>query len=433
MNRFHPSKILVLAYLFYSCLGFFILALPICHEKEIPLIDTFFTSVSALSTTGLASIDIGSEYNLLGQIVIIILIQLGGIGYMTFSSFVLLCTSQKLSAYRRKIGASTFAFPKDFSIHEFIKSVIIYSFLCELIGAIILSLFFWSQGIERFIWQGIFHSISSFCTAGISLFKNSFIPFQENIGFIFVVSAQMILGSLGFIVALDFYKKWRKEKKSVSFTTRVILAMTLLFLVGGTLIFFVLETIKYENILFDEWMIAIFQTVSAVTTTGFNSVDIGILSSSMLILLSFLSTFGAAPSGTGGGLKNTAFASLVAFVKNTLKGKPTTLWHHIIPPNRVRIATVAFIWYIFSLSLAFFLLTISEGSAKPLDIFFEAANALNNSGLSTGLTFVLTDFGKCCISFLMIMGRVGVLTFGVAISSHKEETDRVYKKAELIT
>lgn len=431
MKRLHPAKILVLGYIFYSIVGCIILSLPVCHREEIHFLDNYFTAISAVSTTGLATIDIGAKYNFLGQLAILIMVQLGGIGYMTFSSFILLCTSQKLSAYRRKIGASTFAFPKDFSFHEFIFSVIIFSFLCELIGAVALSIVFWKQGIDQFIWNGIFHSVSAFCTAGLSLFQDGFISLQTNIECNLIICILMILGSLGFIVSLDFYKKFSREKKDISFTTKVILVSTFLFASIGTILFFSLETITDQSNLFREWMIGFFQVVSAMTTTGFNSVDIGTIIPPMIILLAFLSTFGSAPSGTGGGLKNTSFTTLVFFVKNTLKGKPTTIWNHIIPANRVKIATVAFIYYIFSLSFALFLLSTSEHH-NTLSVFFEAVNALNNSGLSMGLTAELTNFGKALICILMLMGRVGILTFGVAISSQAEEKDSLYKKAELI-
>ncbi len=432
MKRLHPAKILVLGYLLYSIVGCLILSLPICHVGSIKLLDAYFTAISAVSTTGLATIDIGREYNFLGQAVILLLVQLGGIGYMTFSSFILLCTSQKLSAYRKKIGASSFAFPKDFSIQEFISSVIIFSFLCECLGAIALSLVFWQKGIEHWAWNGLFHSVSAFCTAGLSLFSDGFISFQTDIACNLVLAILAILGSLGFIVSLDFYKKWTRENRSLSFTTQVILTVSGLFLTLGTFLFFGLETITDRSSLFQEGMIGFFQVMSAMTTTGFNSVDIGTLTPSILILLAFLSTFGSSPSGTGGGLKNTAFASLVAFVKSTLKGQPITLWRHIIPLGRVKIATVAFIYYVFSLSLALFLLSLSENQPS-LDIFYEAANALNNSGLSTGLTEKLTSMGKILIALLMLMGRVGVLTFGVAISSQKEESVYLHKKTELIT
>lgn len=432
MKNLHPAKMLVLGYLFYSIIGCLILSLPICHSTPIAFLDGYFTAISAVSTTGLATIDIGSQYNLFGQMVILLLVQLGGIGYMTFSSFILLCTSQKLSAYRKKIGASTFPLPKDFSIQEFIFSVIIFSALCECLGTVLLSIVFWRHGVENWFWSAFFHSISAFCTAGLSLFPDGFVLFQENIACNAIIGSLAVLGSLGFIVALDFYKKWTKQKTQLSFTTRVILATTVLFLVGGTLLFFGLENLSTDLSPFQEWMIGSFQVISATTTTGFNSIDIGTLSPTILILLAFLSTFGSSPSGTGGGLKNTTFATVVPFVKNTLKAQPTTLWHHVISINRIKIATVAFIYYVFSASIALFILSISE-KHPTLDIFFEAANALNNSGLSTGITPHLTNFGKIFIALLMLMGRVGVLTFGVAISSQKDEKLFPYKKADLIT
>ena len=236
---------------------------------------------------------------------------------------------------------------------------------------------------------------------------------------------------MGFIVSLDFYQRLTGKKDALSFTTKVILIMSLLFLVLGTVLFFVLAPIEQGETLFQEWMIGLFQVISATTTMGFYTVEISTLSNSMLILLTVLSTFGSAPSGTGGGLKNTAFTTLFAFVKSTLKGKPVSIWNHEIPSKRVKYATVAFIYYIFSLSVGVFLLSISE----KLDIsaiFFETANALNNSGLSVGITSKLTVFGKVLICILMLMGRVGVLTFGIAISSQKDDKEYKYEKAELI-
>lgn len=431
LKHLHPAKILVIGYLFYSIIGCLLLSLPISHEKPIAFLDNFFTAIAAVSTTGLSTIDLWTNYNFFGQIIILLLIQLGGIGYMTFSSFILLCTTQKLSAYRKKIGASTFSFPKDFSIQEFIGSVILYSLLCELLGAALLSLVFWEHGIESYLWYGIFHSISAFCTAGLSLFNNGFIPFKDNILFNLLISILAILGSLGFIVPLDFYKRFTENKTAISFTTKVILFITFTFLFFGTILFFFLSAPVEETTLSQKWMVSFFQITSATTTMGFYTMDIASLSNSTLILLTFLSTFGSAPSGTGGGLKNTAFASLYAFVKNTLKGQPASLWNHEIPSKRIKIATVAFVYYVFMLSTGVFLLSLTENQSISW-IFFEVANALNNSGLSIGFTDKLTDFGKVLIALSMLMGRAGVLTFGIAISSQKDEKNIPYKKAELV-
>lgn len=431
MKNLHPAKILVLAYLFYSIIGCILLSLPFCHKESTSLVDDYFVAISAMTTSGLATVDIGTTFNLLGQIVIFILVQFGGIGYMTFSSFILLCTTGKLTAHRKKIGAKTFSLPKDFSLREFIYHMMVFSIVCEWVGAIALSFLFWKKGVENYIWNGIFHSITSFCTAGLSLFSDSFISYQDDFWINFVISLLALIGSLGFIVSLDCYKKWTKQSDHFSFTSKVILSITALFFVCGALLFYALQSYKFSLTPFAEWLIAFFQTMSALTTTGFNSVDIGTLTPAVLILLAFASTFGAAPSGTGAGLRNTTFASLVAFVKSTLKGDVTTLWHHEIPYKRVKLATVAFIYYVFTLSIILFLLNISEDK-EFLSIFFEAVNALNNSGLSMGLTSELTFFGKGLICLLMLMGRVGILTFGIAISSQSEKKI-ARAKAELVT
>ncbi|HSX37897.1 MAG TPA: potassium transporter TrkG [Chlamydiales bacterium] len=432
MKHWHPAKVLVLGYLFYSIIGCLLLSLPFCHKQETTLLDDYFVAISAASTTGLAPIDIGSTYNLLGQIIIVILIQLGGIGYMTFSSCVLLFTTGTLSHYRKKIGSHVLPFPKNFSVKEFIYSIISFTLICEFIGAISLSIVFYMKGVDQFVWYGIFHGVSAFCTAGLSLFSDGFVSFQNDVWLNLIICFLAIFGGLGFIIALDCYKNWTGQEKSFSFTSKVILAVTACFLIFGTFIYFFLEPNPNGSThsIFQRAMIGFFQIMSASTTVGYNTVDIGMLKTPVLMVLIFCSTFGSAPSGTGGGLKNTAFATLLALVKNTVQDKPITLWNHEIHLKRIKIATVAFIFYSFCIFLSMFLLSCSE-KAGFLAIFFEAANALNNSGLSMGLTSNLTVVGKIFLSLLMLIGRAGVLTFGFAISSQREDT--VYaKKAELI-
>ncbi len=425
-----PPRILILGYLSYALIGWLLLLLPFCHYHPISSLDDFFISTSAMSTTGLATIDVGTSYTLVGQIVIFMLIQAGGIGYMTFSSFVILATTNKLSSYRHKMASSTFSLPKGFSVKEFIYHVIIFTFLCEIIGAIILTALFMNKGIQMPIWYGIFHSVSAFCTAGFSLFSDSFIHFKYDLGINITLSVLSLLGALGFIVWLDLYKKYTGQKEQITFVSKVILSVTCAFMVFGTLIFFLLES-PFSDTFYHKIITSFFQTMTASTTVGFNTLDIGSLKTSTIVLLLFLMVFGASPSGTGGGLKSTTFAALVGLVKSTVSGKGiVSFWKREIPLKRVRLATATFAYYMFVLTIAIFCLAISEN--KPfLPMLFEIASALGTVGLSMGITSELTEFGKFFISFLMLMGRVGILTFGVALSVQEKDVEK-YQKEHLV-
>jgi len=175
-------KLLVMGYASYVFVGWVLLCTPWSMIKPVSGIDNLFTSMSAVSTTGLTTVDVGTSYTLLGQIIILLLIQVGGIGYMTFSSFVLLTTSHRLSEFRGKITKATFPLPKDFNPKNFIIDVMVFTFICEFIGAVALYFMFRSDEVSNAFWQAIFHSVSAFCTAGFSLFPTSFEGFKDNFG-----------------------------------------------------------------------------------------------------------------------------------------------------------------------------------------------------------------------------------------------------------
>ena len=430
LRALHPAKLLVLGYLIYALAGWLLLLLPICHKQPVSILDDFFVAISAVSTTGLATIDIGTVYSFFGQLVLLFLVQLGGLGYMTISSFIILRTTGELTGIRKKLTASNFSLPNDVLMKEFLHHVIIFTFICEAIGAVALSLLFYHAGVVNPIWNGIFHSVSSFSTAGLSLFNDSFVSFQFAGWMNAILITLCVLGSIGFIVCYDFYKKWAGEKDHLFFTTKIILWATSAFLLVGSTLFFFLETPPPGATIFDRWIAALFQIVTATTTTGYNTLDIGSLSSSLLLLLLFCSLFGASPAGTGGGLKNTTFIALLGLVKSIVQmRKSIFFWKHEIPWKRVRIATASSIFYGFILFPILFLLTLFE-KGPFLPIFFEAVSALNNLGLSMGLTSNLTFSGKILISLLMLIGRTGVLTFGIAISG-KKSTEGLKQASDL--
>ncbi|MDH4242074.1 MAG: potassium transporter KtrB, partial [Phycisphaerae bacterium] len=371
----------------------------------------------AVSTTGLVTVDISEHYTLLGQIVILLLIELGGIGYMTFGSFVILSRGRKLSDLRAGVSKSVFSLPKEFRFDKFIRSVIIFTVVIELIGAAALYAIFSSAEVKHPLLNSVFHSVSAFCTAGFSLFKNNMESFSGNFWLNTVIGLLSLIGAVGFIVLVDVWRRIRGKIHHITLTSNIILRMSLCLLAIGTLLFLLTEPLVRSLAPESRIMVSVFQAMSAMTTVGFNSVPIGSLASSSLLILTFLMIIGASPSGTGGGIKSTSFTALVGIVRSTLRGDTRVRFlGKAIPQRRVQAAMANIGFYLFVLVLGIYALTLTESSAFR-DIFFEAASALGTVGLSTGITSTLSELGKIIVCALMFVGRLGPLTFAIALSS----------------
>ncbi|WP_018984861.1 TrkH family potassium uptake protein [Salinimonas chungwhensis] len=423
LETINPAKVLLLGYASYVVLGWFFLSLPLSQSVPVSNIDNFFTATSAVSTTGLVTVDPSLSYTFFGELVILFLIQLGGIGYMTFGSFVILSTRHKMSSFRTSLTKSAFALPADFEIGRFIKMVVIFTLVCEAIGAIALYIIFLGDDVDGALWSAIFHSISAFCTAGFSLNNNSLMDFVDNPMLNFVIAALAYMGAIGFIVATDIWQRLTGKQKYLHFTTKIILEVTLWFAVVGTILLFVIEPSVQSMPPWQRLMASFFQVMTASTTVGFNTIDIGGLSAAIIMLMYVFMIFGASPSGTGGGLKSTTLAALLGLIKSTLKRRETVRIHkRELSQERLQIATASFAFYMVVLTAAMILLLASENAAFDV-ILFEAISALGTVGLSMGLTGDLTVLGKLIIILLMLMGRVGILTFGIAMAMHDESPE----------
>ncbi len=412
----NPIHILMLGYLSYIIIGLFFLTLPISRATDINFIDNLFTVVSALSTTGLTSISIGNSYNFIGQLIILILIQVGGIGYMTFGSFIILQTGHRFSKSREKLTRTAFPLPESLDIKGFLKGVIFFTLTIELLGTTILSILFWKYGYENPVWLGLFHSISAFCTAGLSLFDNSFFDLKYNTPILLTISSLSILGAIGYIVFIDSYLNFRKKRKELTFTSKVILKVTFLSIIVGTIIFYILNTPYATNKLSEKLLISFFHSMSSVTTVGFNSIDFSGVPSVLLLSLYFFMLFGASPSGTGGGLKSTTLSALWGLLTSTLKRSNTICFmKRKIPNKRLQLAASSFVFCILIVWVSLLVLSSTESIAIS-DLIFESLSAIGTVGLSTGITAQLSLIGKLIIISLMMIGRIGVLTFGLALA-----------------
>lgn len=419
-----PPKLLLLGYLSYIALGWILLSLPAAQTVPVGAIDTLFIATSAVSTTGLVTIDPGSSFSFFGEIVILALIQMGGLGYMTIGSFVALHLAHRFDPLRAETTRNAFGLPESVNPATFIRAVVLFALLCEAIGALALWAMFRAQGVEDAVWSAIFHSVSAFATAGFSLNSNSFEGFADHAGITLTLSALALLGAMGFLIVVDFWRHLTGQSRYLGFTSKVIWRITLSFLVVGTAILFVAEPTYQAMPPEDRLLASFFQVMTASTTVGFNTTPIGDLAPAIIVVLFFLMIVGASPAGTGGGLKTTSFAALVGLVRSTLKGRGSVrFFKRDIPLERLQTATASLSYYMGLLLVATFLLLLADPGLPFDQVLFEAISAMGTVGMSMGITGDLTDLGKLVIIVLMTAGRVGILTFGMALASHDESRD----------
>ncbi|HPA77935.1 MAG TPA: potassium transporter TrkG [Kiritimatiellia bacterium] len=416
IHSLHPVRLVALGYLSYIAFGWLLLALPFCHmTSAVSGLDALFTATSAVSTTGLATVSTGSDYTLPGKIIIMVLIQLGGIGYMTFGSFVILSRGGILSERRHQIGKAVFSLPADFRMDKFIRSVITFTFVAEAAGAVALFFAFIRAGIEAPAWSAVFHSVSAFCTAGFGLYDDSFERLRGNVPVNVILGILSYLGAIGFIVFVDAWRRVIGKTSRLTLTSRIILVTTGWLSLAAIALFYVGEPSIQSLPPYERLTAACFQVMTSITTVGFNTIPIGGLSQASLFLITLLMIVGASPAGTGGGLKTTTFTALWGVIRSAILGREkVTFWSREIPEERIRVAIASIGFYAGALIAGCYLLALTE--SVPFEgLMFEAASALGTVGLSTGITAQLTPIGKLILISLMFIGRLGPLAFGIAL------------------
>ncbi|RJP30498.1 MAG: potassium transporter KtrB [Phycisphaerales bacterium] len=430
LKRLHPAKLAALGYVSYILIGWLLLCLPFVQRGEgVKALDNLFTATSAMSTTGLVTVSVSDSYNLPGQLIVLVLIQLGGIGYMTFGSFVILSRHSELPEERSRVGGIVFSLPRSFRLDKFIRSVVVFTFVIEAVGAIALYAVFRGRGDAQAAWSAVFHSVSAFCTAGFSLHNNSFEAYADDFWLNAVVAALSYLGAIGFIVWVDYWRMLTARIRQVTLTSKIILWSTLWLTVAGTTLIFLAEPSIRDKSADKKLMASVFQAMTAMTTVGFNTISISDVSRATLLVLTVLMLIGASPSGTGGGLKSTTVSALFGVMRSALRGQQQVrFWNRPVPHQRVWMAMAALGFYVVMFVAGTYLLELTETFEFEQSLF-EAASALGTVGLSTGVTASLSALGRCIIIFLMFCGRLGPLTFGIALfvttapPSEKQDND----------
>jgi len=438
---------IVFSFLTIISVGTILLLLPWTTRGEsLSFVDSLFTAVSATCVTGLTVVNIGSQFTLYGQLVVLGLIQLGGLGIMTFSTFFLYLLGRRISIRGREIIDTTLSHSPVHNIGALLRKIMMVVFLIEGVGILLLSLH-----LSRFyplpeaIYRGVFHSVSAFCNAGFSLYTTSFEGFRTDLFVNGLVMGLIILGGLGFIVLLDFKHllfRPRRVFRAFSFHTKVVLTVTLSLIVLGTVFLFWVERVHaLSNVKPTTGIVvSLFQSVTA-RTAGFNTIPIGSLTNGACFILMFLMFVGAAPGSCGGGVKVSTLGILVAVFLSRLRGyEESHLFYRSIPRETVGKALAIVLSSVLVIGVLFLGLLLTENwSSSPgesrgdfVELLFEAISAFGTVGLSMGVTQQLTKGGRLLIILLMFIGRLGPLTMAVALTSRKGKGRFQYAKGEVM-
>lgn len=416
-----PQRQLMIAYFGYSLLGAVLLCLPFSYVGEVGFIDHLFTTVSAISTTGLSTVDVATDYTLFGQIVILLLIQMGGLGYMTLSAYIMLKITGNYGDKKSKLLYTQFSLPESMDLNSILSTTVKYTFFFEILGVILLCPYFLLTGVEQPVWSSIFHSVSAFCTAGFSIYSDNLMQFQTDIYVNIVIMVLSIVGAMGFIMITDISKKFTQKNYRITFTSKVILTITGGLALWSTLHLFFCENSFQSLPVGERFLVSLFQSISAMTTVGYNTVDVSLMTPISLLILTMTMYIGASPSGTGGGLKSTTLSAIYAYTKNKLGlHDDISLRGNKIPNYRVESALTTAFFYTFILFIGIYLLGLFESdNADFLKLSFEAVSALATAGLTSGISYDITLGSKIVLILLMYIGRVGVITFGNALLIRK--------------
>ncbi|RJP77889.1 MAG: ATPase [Desulfobacteraceae bacterium] len=428
----HPATLVLISFLSAILVGALLLKIPPATKTGyIPLIDAIFTATSAVCVTGLVVVDTGSYFTVFGQCIILILIQIGGLGVMTISVTMFQWIGKSISFRQRMAMQDMFAHTPRKDIFQVIKSIVFVTIGAEAVGAALLTIRFCRDlPFPQAVYKGIFHSVSAFCNAGFALFPDSMMSYGNDIILNVTICGLIVIGGIGFSVLYDLqcWVRYNKQKRcKLSIQTKTVLLTTLILILSGAFLFAFIEdsargsggqSLSYRI------MAPIFQSITC-RTAGFNTVDIASLKDATLAMMIFLMFFGASPGSCGGGVKTTTLALMTVFAVSRVRRKRrVNLFKKSVPAETVTKSVSLILISITIIGLVlFFLLAgdsisnyrgINQGGAF-LPYLFETVSAFGTVGLSMGITATLSVWGKCWIIFTMIIGRVGILTFSYII------------------
>jgi trk system potassium uptake protein len=437
--RLDPPKTLVLGFALIILLGTTLLTLPAAtvNGQGLPWLDALFTATSATCVTGLVVVDTGTTFTLFGQLVILALIQVGGLGFMTVATFFALLMRKRISLRERLLLQESLNLVSIEGIVRLAKMIIIFSALTEAIGGLILGLrFSFDMPLGKAFYFGIFHAISNFNNAGFDLMGDfsSLTRYVEDPVVNLVVCSLIVLGGIGFIVVSEVYEYRRTHRLSLH--TKVVLSTTAALIAVGAVLIFLLEYTNPKTLQplspLGKVLASLYQSITP-RTAGSNTLNIGDMRQSSLFLTIVLMFIGASPGSTGGGIKTTTFATLIGAVIAQIRGKEDVIFYRqrILPHMIYKSLTVTIsgLFVVMAVTMA---LSITEAGAEFQMILFEVTSAFATTGLSMGLTPMLSPIGKILIVLTMFAGRVGPLTIAFALAQRKQKEYYRYPKGKIM-
>jgi len=464
----HSAQLVVLGFLGVIFIGTLLLSLPAASRTAEPvsLLNALFTATSATCVTGLTVVDTGSRYSLFGQAVILCCIQIGGIGLMTFTTVFMVATGRRMAIADRIAIQESFYHSPTGRVSTLIFYILGATLVTEALGAAVLAGWWWYNGlynsVAEALYAGIFHSISAFCNAGFALFPDNAMKFQSDPFVLFVFSALIISGGLGFLVGLDvkeflqqryFSKLWRRQVRErveairprprVTLHTKFVVTMTLALLVIGSISYYGLEREgAFRNMSPGAALLnAVFCSVTA-RTAGFNAIDYTQLGGPALMCTMVLMFIGASPGSTGGGVKTSTFGLLLTYALFRWRGHAVPhAFSRSIPAETVERATsIAIAGVAIVIVAGSFLMGVeatgthdpAASQARFLPVIFETFSAFGTVGLSMNYSSNLTPVGKLVICALMFVGRVGPLTLALAIGSKARRVKFAYAEENVM-
>ena len=442
-NRLSPAQVMVLGFSGVIFLGGLLLALPIASQdgNSIGFLNALFTATSAVCVTGLIVADTATQWTLFGQIVIISLIQIGGLGFMTVTTMLALIIKKKIYLKERLLIQESLNQFDLSGLVRLTKYVLLITFIIEGFGALLLSTVFIPQfGLLKGIWYSIFHGISSFCNAGFDLMGgvsgkySNLVSYVDNITINITICSLIVLGGLGFPVILDILRTRRFSKFSVH--SKIVLTATSILIITGTLLILAIEYNNPDTLgnlsTKGKLLGALFQSITT-RTAGFNTLDLTKLNQASTVVMIILMFIGASPASTGGGIKTTTLAVLILTVKTFIVGKEDVeVYNRRISYSLVNKAIGIFFIAITIVVTATLILTIFEPKFDVVQSLYEVVSALATVGLTIGGSFNLTALGKVVIMLCMFIGRVGSLTILIAIAARGNKQIIRYPEEKII-
>jgi potassium uptake TrkH family protein len=447
MLQVEPSLTFLLSFVFLILIGTGLFMLPkMTNAPEgIRFLDALFMATSASCVTGLAVIDPGTYFTFAGQVVLLLLIQLGGLGILTFATFFASLMRQGVGVKQHVAMHELLESESLFSAKNLMRKLIFLTLTIEGIGAVAIFMTWGTEAqftdLGNKIFFSVFHAVSAFCNAGFSLYPQGLYTEPVRLAYVMhlVVALLIIFGGLGFPTILDVFspaamrarmqtpwKNWKMLSRVTIYTSAVLLAL-------GTIGFFLLE---YFNTLshlgFAEALVVSFFQSVTTRTAGFNTVDISALTVPTMMLFLFLMFIGASPGSTGGGIKTTTFTVILFAVATTIRNKRNMEIGHRTIPHSVAYKAFSVFTFAAMINIFFiFILTISDGQFDVMNLAFEQVSAFATVGLSTGITAGLSDVGKSIIICSMYLGRVGTLTLALALSTRATSTAYKYPASHI--